>query len=246
MSHFINDRKKIINCGNSLSSAKSTFRNIDSGSKSSFKVNEKIPQIINYSYHISEEENKDEIIKILKEKILFLEQKINNLEEKLTFEKNKKKKMIQSIINSKQVKTINTEKQNILFNNDLSRNELPNFLKKTKIKKNLSMRNLFDNRLTLNQEKKKKYNSGRSLSQLEKRTQIKVLCKERKFSPLFPKIKINNKVDSITNSLNTLNFSNNSICRIDKKARIIKSQFDEQLNKIKLRTEILLKKCFNM
>ena len=92
MSHFINDRKKIINCGKSLSSAKSTFRNIDSGSKSSFKVNEKIPQIINYSYHISEEENKDEIIKILKEKILFLEQKINNLEEKLTFEKNKKKK----------------------------------------------------------------------------------------------------------------------------------------------------------
>lgn len=244
MSHFINDRKKIINCGYSLSSTKSAFRNIDSGSKSSFKVNEKIPQIINYSYHISEEENKDEIIKILKEKILFLEQKINGLEEKLSFEKNKKKKMNQSIINSQQVKTINTEKQNILFNNDLSRNELPNFLKKTKIKKNISMRNLFDNRLTLNQEKKKKYNSGRSLSQLEKNTQIKVLCKERKFSPLFPKI--NNKVDSMTNSLNNLNFNNNSTCRIDKKARFIKSQFDEQLNKIKLRTEILLKKCFNM
>lgn len=245
MSHFVNDRKQIINCGNSLSSAKSTFRNIDSGSKSSFKVNEKIPQIINYSYHISEEENKDEIIKILKEKILFLEQKINNLEEKLTFEKNKKKKMIQSIINSKQVKTINTEKQNF-FNNDFSRNQLANLLKKNKIKKNLSMSNLSDNILTLNQEKKKKYNSGRSLSQLEKRTQIKVLCKERKFSPLFPKIKINNKVDSITNSLTTLNFSNNSICKIDKKARFIKSQFDEQLKKIKLRTEILLKKCFNM
>ena len=153
--------------------------------------------------------------------------------------------MIQSIINSKQVKTINTEKQTF-FNNDFSRNKLANLLKKNKIKKNLSMSNLSDNILTLNQEKKKKYNSGRSLSQLEKRTQIKVLCKERKFSPLFPKIKINNKVDSITNSLNTLNFSNDSICRIDKKARIIKSQFDEQLNKIKLRTEILLKKCFNM
>ena len=243
MSHFVNDRKQIINCGNSLSSAKSTFRNIDSGSKSSFKVNEKIPQIINYSYHISEEENKDEIIKILKEKILFLEQKINNLEEKLTFEKNKKKKMIQSIINSKQVKTINTEKQTF-FNNDFSRNKLANLLKKNKIKKNLSMSNLSDNILTLNQEKKKKYNSGRSLSQLEKRTQIKVLCKERKFSPLFPKI--NNKVDSMTNSLNNLNFNNNSTCRIDKKARFIRSQFDEQLNKIKLRTEILLKKCFNI
>lgn len=141
MSNFINDKKRIINLyssGNFLSSSKTIFRSIDnSRSKSSFKVNEKIPQIINYSYHLSEEENKDEIIKKLKEKILHLEQKVKNLEEKLK-EKNKKKNEIQ--VNNNQFETINTIKQDILFksNIDLSRNKLTNFLKKNsniKIKK---------------------------------------------------------------------------------------------------------------
>ena len=256
MSNFINDKKRIINLyssGNLLISSKTIFRSIDnSRSKSSFKVNEKIPQIINYSYHLSEEENKNEIIKKLKKKILNLNQKIKNLEEKLK-EKNKKKNEIQ--VNNNQFETINTIKQDILFksNIDLSKNKLNNFLKKNsniKIKKNLSMSNLSDNVFTINQEKKKNYNLVRSFSQLEKdrilRTQIKIHCKERKFSPLIPKIPKKYKGDSINNSSTTVNFSNNITWGTETKQSFSKSQFEEQLKKLKFRTENLLKKCFNM
>ena len=112
------------------------------------------------------------------------------------------------------------------------------------------MSNLSDNLYTMNQEKKKNYNLVRSFSQLEKdrilRTQIKIHCKERKFSPLIPKIPKKYKGDSINNSSTTVNFSNNITWGTDTKQSFSKSQFEEQLNKLKFRTENLLKKCFNM
>ena len=104
--------------------------------------------------------------------------------------------------------------------------------------------------LQLIKKKKKNYNLVRSFSQLEKdrilRTQIKIHCKERKFSPLIPKIPKKYKGDSINNSSTTVNFSNNITWGTETKQSFSKSQFEEQLNKLKFRTENLLKKCFNM
>ena len=119
-----------------------------------------MPQIINYSYHISKEENKDEIIKSLKDKILLLEGKIKYLEEKL-YEKNKKTIEFQPISFINKFQTINTtNKHEILFksNKDLSRNKLSNFLKNNsniKIKRNFSMNNLSENILNGSKDEKK-------------------------------------------------------------------------------------------
>ena len=63
MSNLKNENKRVINLyssGNFLSLSKTKYRSIDSPrSKSNIKFNDKMPQIINYSYHISKEENKD-------------------------------------------------------------------------------------------------------------------------------------------------------------------------------------------
>ena len=261
MSNLKNENKRVINLyssGNFLSLSKTKYRSIDNPrSKSIIKFNDKMPQIINYSYNISEEENKDEIIKSLKDKILLLEKKIKYLEDKLN-ETNKKTIEFQPISLINKFETINTvNKEELLFksNNDLSRNKLSNFLKyntNIKIKKNFSTNNLSNFLSGTKDEKKinkKNYNLVRSFSQLEKdrllRTQIKIHCKERKYSPLIPKIPKKYKGDSINNSSTTVNFSNNITWGTDTKS-FTKNQIEEQLNKIKLRTENLLKLCFNM
>ena len=261
MSNLKNENKRVINLyssGNFLSLSKTKYRSIDNPrSKCIIKFNDKMPQIINYSYNISEEENKDEIIKSLKDKILLLEKKIKYLEDKLN-ETNKKTIEFQPISLINKFETINTvNKEELLFksNNDLSRNKLSNFLKyntNIKIKKNFSTNNLSNFLSGTKDEKKinkKNYNLVRSFSQLEKdrllRTQIKIHCKERKYSPLIPKIPKKYKGDSINNSSTTVNFSNNITWGTDTKS-FTKNQIEEQLNKIKLRTENLLKLCFNM
>ena len=262
MSNLKNENKRVINLyssGNFLSLSKTKYRSIENPRcKSIIKLNDKMPQIINYSYHISEEENKDEIIKSLKDKILLLEGKIKYLEEKL-YEKNKKTIEFQPISFINKFQTINTtNKHEILFksNKDLSRNKLSNFLKNNsniKIKRNFSMNNLSENILNGSKDEKKinkkNHNLVRSFSQLEKdrllRTQIKIHCKERKYSPLIPKIPKKYKGDSINNSSTTVNFSNNITWGTDTKS-FTKNQIEEQLNKIKIRTENLLKSCFNM
>ena len=247
-----NENKRIINLyssGNFLNSTKTLFKSIDN---SNYKFNERMPQIFNYSYHISENENKDEIIKKLKKKIIELEEKIKHLEDKLS-DKNMKKIEFHPISNK--FETLDTSKQEILYksNVDLSRNNLSYLLKSNsniKLKKNLNISNSTGNIFEMNRKNKNKnYNLVRSFSQLEKdrllRTQIKIHCKERKYSPLIPKIPKKYKGDSINNSSTTVNFSNNITWGTDTKS-FTKNQIEEQLNKIKIRTENLLKSCFNM
>ena len=249
-----NENKRIINLyssGNFLNSTKTLFKSIDN---SNFKLNEKMPEIFNYSYHISENENKDEIIKKLKEKILELEEKVKNLEDKL-IDKNKKKIEFHPISSINKFENLNTSKQEILYksNIDLSRNNFSNLLKSNtniKIKKSLNISNSTGNIFEINRKNKKKnYNLVRSFSQLEKdrilNTQIKIHCKERKFSPLIPKIPKKYKGESINISSFTFNFNNNIFSGNDS-SNFSRYQIEEQLNKIKIRIENLFKKCFKL
>ena len=193
-----NENKRIINLyssGNFLNSTKTLFKSIDNYN---YKFNERMPQIFNYSYHISENENKDEIIKKLKKKIIELEEKIKHLEDKLSY-KNMKKIEFHPISNK--FETLDTSKQEILYksNVDLSRNNLSYLLKSNsniKLKKNLNISNSTGNIFEMNRKNKNKnYNLVRSFSQLEKdrilNTQIKIHCKDRKYSPLIPKYQKN-------------------------------------------------------
>jgi hypothetical protein len=247
-----NENKRIINLyssGNFLNSTKTLFKSIDN---SNYKFNERMPQIFNYSYHISENENKDEIIKKLKKKIIELEEKIKHLEDKLS-DKNMKKIEFHPISNK--FETLDTSKQEILYksNVDLSRNNLSYLLKSNsniKLKKNLNISNSTGNIFEMNRKNKNKnYNLVRSFSQIEKdrilNTQIKIHCKDRKYSPLIPKIPKKYKGESINLSSFTVNFNNNIFPGYDSN-NFSRYHFEEQLNKIKIRTENLFKKCFNL
>ena len=247
-----NENKRIINLyssGNFLNSTKTLFKSIDN---SNYKLNEKRPQIFNYSYHISENENKDEIIKKLKKKIIELEEKIKHLEDKLS-DKNMKKIEFHPISNK--FETLDTSKQEILYksNVDLSRNNLSYLLKSNsniKLKKNLNISNSTGNIFEMNRKNKNKnYNLVRSFSQLEKdrilNTQIKIHCKDRKYSPLIPKIPKKYKGESINLSSFTVNFNNNIFPGYDSN-NFSRNQFEEQLNKIKISVENLFKKCFKL
>ena len=95
---------------------------------------------------------------------------------------------------------------------------------------------------------KKKYNLVWSFSQLEREKilnpQINVHFKERKFSPLIPKIQKKYNAESINISSFTFNFNNHKFSGIDSNI-FPRFQIEEQLKNIK-RIENLFKKCFQL
>ena len=99
----------------------------------------------------------------------------------------------------------------------------------------------------MNRKNEKKYNLVSRFSQLERdkilNTQINVHFKERKFSPLIPKIQKKYNAESINISSFTFNFNNNIFSGIESNI-FPRFQIEEQLKKIK-RIENLFKKCFN-
>ena len=95
---------------------------------------------------------------------------------------------------------------------------------------------------------KKKYNLVWSFSQLEREKilnpQINVHFKERKISPLIPKILKKYNAESINISSFTFNFNNHKFSGIDSNI-FPRFQIEEQLKNIK-RIENLFKKCFQL
>jgi hypothetical protein len=122
------------------------------------------------------------------------------------------------------------------------------YLNKIQIKNSLNFSNSTGNIFEMNRKNEKKnYNLVWSFSQLEREKilnpQINVHFKERKFSPLIPKIQKKYNAESINISSFTFNFNNNIFSGIESNI-FPRFQIEEQLKKIK-RIENLFKKCFN-